>query len=189
MMVLAHKPVRGVADFQGQKFRTPGGAAIQIEPFRKLGVQPVSIPLGEVLPAMQNHPHRWPDYRARGIRGTSNMPISPRRQRICRGRFIFVPVAANRQFLQKIGPELAAIVREEALKAQTVYTDWNIADAQSCRGRVAQELAASWSPCLLLTDKRYLDITSAVTQQVLSSNPKIKDDYDALLAAAKKHHR
>ncbi len=36
---------------------------------------------------------------------------------------------------------------------------------------------------------RYLDTTSPVTQQILSSNPKIKEDYDALLAAAKKHRQ
>src|SRR5262249_12569642 len=54
MAVLTHKPVRVIADFQGQKVRTPGGAAIQIEPFRKLGLLPVSLPLGEVLPAMSN---------------------------------------------------------------------------------------------------------------------------------------
>ena len=43
-----------VADFQGQKVRTQGGAPIQVEPLKKLGVIPVSLPLGEALPAMQN---------------------------------------------------------------------------------------------------------------------------------------
>src|SRR4029077_17432873 len=54
MMLLPHKAVRPVADFQGQKIRTQGGAPIQVEPFKKLGVIPVSLPLGEALPAMQN---------------------------------------------------------------------------------------------------------------------------------------
>jgi TRAP-type C4-dicarboxylate transport system substrate-binding protein len=54
MMLLTHKGVRTVADFQGQKVRTQGGAPIQVEPFKKLGVLPVSLPLGEALPAMQN---------------------------------------------------------------------------------------------------------------------------------------
>ena len=53
-MLLTHKAVRTVADFQGQKVRTQGGAPIQVEPFKKLGVLPVSLPLGEALPAMQN---------------------------------------------------------------------------------------------------------------------------------------
>ena len=54
MMLLTHKGVRAIADFQGQKIRTQGGAPIQVEPFKKLGVIPVSLPLGEALPAMQN---------------------------------------------------------------------------------------------------------------------------------------
>jgi hypothetical protein len=36
LMLLTHKGVRAVADFQGQKVRTQGGAPIQVEPFKKL---------------------------------------------------------------------------------------------------------------------------------------------------------
>src|SRR5258708_21141355 len=54
LMLLTHKGVRAVADFQGQKVRTQGGAPIQVEPFKKLGIVPVPLPLGEALPAMQN---------------------------------------------------------------------------------------------------------------------------------------
>jgi C4-dicarboxylate-binding protein DctP len=187
MMVLAHKPVRGVADFQGQKIRTPGGAAIQIEPFRKLGVQPVSIPLGEVLPAMQNHT-------IDGLMTALAVYVNFKYADIAKvttylpGTFIFVPVVANREFLQRIGPELAAIVREEALKAQAVYTDWNIADLN----RVEEAWRKAGGELVTMPpadSKRYLEVTSPVTQQILSSNPRIKQDYDALLAAAKKHHR
>ena len=41
-----------MADFKGQKIRAPGGAPIQMEPFKKLGASPLSIPLGEALPAL-----------------------------------------------------------------------------------------------------------------------------------------
>ncbi|MEA2982855.1 MAG: TRAP-type transport system periplasmic protein, partial [Alphaproteobacteria bacterium] len=54
LMLLTHKAVRTVADLQGQKIRTQGGAPIQVDPLKKLGVIPVSLPLGEALPAMQN---------------------------------------------------------------------------------------------------------------------------------------
>jgi TRAP-type transport system periplasmic protein len=187
MMVLAHKPVRGVADFQDQKIRTPGGAAIQVEPFRKLGVQPVSIPLGEVLPAMQNHT-------IDGLMTALAVYVNFKYADIAKvttflpGTFIFVPVVANRQFLQKIGPELAAIVREEALKAQSVYTGWNMADLK--RVEDAWRKAGGELVTMPAGDvKRYLDTTAPVTQQILSSNSKVKEDYDALLAAAKKHRQ
>jgi hypothetical protein len=37
--------------------------------------------------------------------------------------------------------------------------------------------------------KRYLDLVSPVAASLLSANPKIKDDYEALLAAAKKYRQ
>ena len=54
LMILSHKAIRTVADFHGQKIRTQGGAPIQVDPLKKVGVIPVSLPLGEALPAMQN---------------------------------------------------------------------------------------------------------------------------------------
>jgi TRAP-type transport system periplasmic protein len=187
MMLLAHKAVRGVADFQGQKIRTPGGAAIQVEPFKKLGVLPVSMPLGEVLPAMQNRTIDglmtalavYVNFKYYDIaKATTYLPET----------FIFAPVVANREFLKTIGPELAAIVREEAVKAQSAYTDWNIADTK----RVEEAWRKASGELITMPPaeaKRYVDTTAPVTQQILSANPKIKEDYDALLAAAKKHRR
>ena len=37
--------------------------------------------------------------------------------------------------------------------------------------------------------KRYLDLVAPVAASVLSANPKVKDDYEALLAAAKKYRQ
>lgn len=54
LWLLSHKPVRKVSDLSGQKVRTPGGAPLHLEPYRKMGASPLSLPLGEVLPAMQN---------------------------------------------------------------------------------------------------------------------------------------
>ena len=37
--------------------------------------------------------------------------------------------------------------------------------------------------------KRYVDLVTPVAASLLSANPKIKDDYEALLAAAKKYRQ
>src|SRR5204863_8123272 len=44
-MIVSHKPVRKLADFSGMKVRVPGATPLQVEPFRKLGVSPLSMPL------------------------------------------------------------------------------------------------------------------------------------------------
>ena len=37
--------------------------------------------------------------------------------------------------------------------------------------------------------KRYVDLVTPVAASILSANPKVKDDYEALLAAAKKYRQ
>jgi C4-dicarboxylate-binding protein DctP len=187
LMLLSHKAVRVVADFQGQKIRTQGGAPIQVEPFRKLGVLPVSLPLGEALPAMQN---RTIDGMVAGVAPfvafkyydiAKPMTYLP-------ATLFAAPILVNRQFLTKIGPELAAIVRDEARKAEVLFSDWNVADIR--RSEEAWRKNGGEIITLSPTEaKRYLEVVTPVATTLLSANPKIKEDYEALLAAAQKHRR
>ena len=187
MAILAHKPVRTVADFSGQKIRTPGGSAIQVEPFRKLGILPVSLPLGDALPAMQN---RTIDGLLTALAVFVNFKYYDIAKLVTYlpATTLLAPAVINRQFLKSLGPELEAIVREEARKAEAVYTDWNIADTR--RGEEAWRKNGGELITLPPVEaKRYLDVVAPVTAQILSTNPKVKEDYEALLAAAKKHRR
>ena len=117
LMLLSHKPIRTVADFKGQKIRVPGAAPLQIEPFKKLGAAPVSMPLGEVLSAMQN---RTID----GLIASATVFTAFKYYDLAKGltalpgSFLIAPVMVNKEFLKSLGPELEAIVREEAFKAQ-----------------------------------------------------------------------
>jgi TRAP-type transport system periplasmic protein len=179
--------VRAAADFHGQKVRTPGGSAIQVEPFRKLGILPVSLPLGDALPAMQN---RTID----GLISALAVFVNFKYYDIAKSvtylpaTTILAPALINRQFLKSLGPELEAIVREEARKAEVIYTDWNIADTK--RGEEAWRKNSGEIITLPPAEaKRYLDVVAPITTQILSANPKVKEDYEALLAAAKKHRR
>jgi TRAP-type transport system periplasmic protein len=187
MWSLAHKAVRTTADFQGQKMRTPGGAAIQVEPYRKLGILPVSLPLGEVLPAMQN---RTIDGMLTALPVFVNFKYYDiaKPATFLPETLIFAPAVINQQFLKKIGPELEAIIREEARKAEVAYTDWNIADTK----RVEDAWRSNGGEIIKLSPaeaKRYVDIVVPAARQILSANPKVNEDYEAIVAAAKKHRR
>jgi TRAP-type transport system periplasmic protein len=182
---VSHKAVRTVADFRGQKVRTTGGAPIQVEPFRTLGVLPVSVSLGEALPAMQNRTidamisaptvftvFKYYDF----VKAMTYLPRTT----------LFAPAIANRRWLKSLGPELEAIVREEARKAEAAYGDWNAEDIK----KGIETWQKNGGEVITMSDaeaKRYLDIVTPVAAQVLSASPKVKDDYDALLAAAQKH--
>ena len=185
LMLLSHKGIRTVADFQGQKIRTQGGAPIQVEPLKKVGVIPVSLPLGEALPAMQNKT-------IDGMVGAAAPYVAFKYYDIAKpmtylpATLFAAPVVANRRWLKSLGPELEAIVREESRKAEEVFGDWNISDIQS-KEEIWNKNGGEVITMSLDESKRYIDAVSPVVASILSANPKVKEDYEALLAAAKRY--
>jgi len=185
LMILSHKAIRTVADFQGQKIRTQGGAPIQVDPLKKVGVIPVSLPLGEALPAMQNKT-------IDGMVGAAAPYVAFKYFDIAKpmtylpSTMFAAPVVVNRAWLKSLGPELEKIVREESRKAEEVFGQWDIDDIK------AKEDTWKKNGGEIITmspeeSKRYVDAVSPVAAQLLAANPKVKADYDALLAAAKKY--
>jgi TRAP-type C4-dicarboxylate transport system substrate-binding protein len=181
LMLLSHKPVRMVADFKGQKIRVPGAAPLQIEPFRKLGASPVSMPLGEVLSAMQNKT-------IDGLIASATVFTAFKYYDLAKGltalpgSFLVVPVMANSKFLKSLGAELEAIVREEAFNAQKKVEKFAVADTE----RTAETWKKNGGELIPLVSRGYLELVMSVLPGVLSSNPAIRSDYDVLSAAAQR---
>jgi len=182
MLLLSHKPVRAVADFKGQKIRVPGAAPLQIEPFKKLGAAPVSMPLGEVLSAMQN---RTID----GLIASATVFTAFKYYDVAKGltalpgTFLIAPVMANRNFLKSLGPELEAIVREEAFNAQKKTEKFGREDV----ARTADVWKKHGGENITLSEaesKAYLEQVRSVLPDLLKANPAIKADFDVLSAAA-----
>ena len=185
LMLLSHRAIRTVADFQGQKIRTQGGAPIQVEPLKRVGVIPVSLPLGEALPAMQN---RTID----GMVGAAAPYVAFKYYDIAKpmtylpATLFAAPVVVNRRWLKSLGPELEAIVREESRKAEEVFAEWNINDIRS-KEDIWKKNGGEIITMSPDESKRYVDTVSPVAASILSANPKVKEDYEALLAAAKRY--
>ncbi|HLQ27543.1 MAG TPA: TRAP transporter substrate-binding protein [Acidiferrobacterales bacterium] len=185
--LLSHKPVRALADLTGQKIRVPGGTPLNIEPFKKLGASPISMPLGEVLPALQNHT-------IDGLVAAATVYTAFKYYDIAKGltylpsSFLFVPALVNRNFMKSLGPDLGAIVREEARKADAVVSTWGVEDFE--RTRKTWEQHGGENITLPPAEaKRFIDEVTGVMVPILSANPQIKADYEAFLAAAKKHRQ
>jgi C4-dicarboxylate-binding protein DctP len=169
LMLLSHKAVRAPGDLQGQKIRTQGGAPIQVEPLKKLGVIPVSLPLGEALPAMQNKT-------IDGMVGAAAPYVAFKYYDIAKpmtylpSTLFAAPVVVNRQWLKSLGPDLEKIVREESRKAEDAFGDWNINDIKS------KEEAWKTNGGEIITmspddSKRYVDLVAPVAASILSANP------------------
>jgi TRAP-type C4-dicarboxylate transport system substrate-binding protein len=187
LMILSHKAIRTVGDFQGQKIRTQGGAPIQVEPLKKVGVIPVSLPLGEALPAMQNKT-------IDGMVGAAAPYVAFKYYDIAKpmtflpATLFAAPIVANRQWMKSLGPELEKIVREEARKAEALFSDWNIADIKN-KEEVWKKNGGEVITMAPAEAKRYVDLVAPVAASVMAANSKVKDDYEALLAAAKKYRQ
>lgn len=187
LMLVSHRPIQSVGDFRGKKIRVPGAAPMHVEPFKKLGVSPISLPLGEALPAMQNgtidgtiatfavfHAFRYYDV----AKYATYLP----------GSFLVASGLVNRNFMKSLGPELEAIVREEARKAEALFTNYNIRDVE----RVRQIWEQNGAKAIMLSAEEqnlYLDLVRSVIRDIVAKTPKVNEDYDAFIATANKYRQ
>ncbi len=176
-----------MADFKGLKIRTGGSSALFIEPFKALGASPVSLPLGEVLPALQNkqidaamanhavfNAFKYYDV----VKTATYLP----------GSFAVISGLVNRRFMKSLGPELEAIVREEARRHEQLFTGYGVADLE--RLKAAWEKNGGENITLPPEEaKKYLDAVAAVVPSVTAKSPKMKEDHEAFAAAAKKYRQ
>ena len=104
------------------------------------------------------------------------------------GSFLVVGGIVNRAFMKSLGPELEAIVREEARKAETVFTSYGVADVE----RTRQTWLKNGGETITLPPAEavaYLKDVTSVVPAVVANNPKMKEDYETLLAVAKKYRK
>ena len=182
--VVSHKPVRTLADFKGQKLRTPGPTPIHMDPLRRLGVAPIGMALGEALPAMQN---RTID----GALATINVFTIFKYHDVAKSvttmpqAFLVFAGMVNRAWLKSLGPELENIVREEAAKAEALNFSFGLADLE--RANKIWEANGGQFLTLPAADaaKYIAEVTAAVTP-ILARQPRVKEDHDALVEAAKR---
>jgi len=186
-MVLSHKAIRTLADFKGQKIRVPGAAPLQVEPFRHFGASALSMPLGEVLPAMQNRTIDgavagltvFPGFKYYDVaKGMTYLP----------GSYLILVGGVSRMFMKNIGPELEKIVRDVSRDAEKLFFTWLPDDVERAR----KEWIAHGGEAIALPaaeQKRFISDVSKVTESILAGQPAVKAEYDALRAAAQKHRK
>jgi len=184
LMLASYKPIRAAADFKGQKIRVPGGAPLYVEPFKKLGASPISMPLGEVLPALQNKTIDGAIASFNVLTGFKYYDVTKSATYLPRS-FLFVGGIVNRNFMQSIGPELAAIVREEAQKASVVFSTYGVEDVE----RTRQIWVKNGGEAITMPPTEaevYLKDVTSVIPAVMATNAQMKLDYDTMVETAKK---
>lgn len=184
--IISHKPIMTLADLKGQKIRIPG-SPLQLEALKRLGASPLSMAFGEVLPAFQNrtidgvwaavtlfNALKYYDV----AKTVTNLPSS----------WAIVVGLVNRNFMKSLGPELEAIVRDEARKADAAIVPWSVAEI----ARSSQAWAQNGGKEVNLNAadaKQFLAESVAAAMPLLAKSPQQKEDYEAFEAAAKKHRK
>jgi TRAP-type C4-dicarboxylate transport system substrate-binding protein len=183
-MVVSHKAVRTLADFKGQKIRVPGAAPLHVQPFQHFGTSALSMPLGEVLPAMQNHTIDgavagltvFPGFKYYDVaKGMTYLP----------GSYLILVGGVSRMFMKNIGPDLEKIVRDVSRDAEKLFFTWLPDDVE----RAKKNWTANGGEVITLSaadQKRFVADVSKVTESILAGQPQVKAEYEALKAAAQR---
>lgn len=187
LTLLSHKPVRTLADLKGMKVRVPGAAALHIEPLKHFGVVPMSVPPSDMLPALQNKtldglvgsPFIWIPNKYYDI--AQHLTYLP-------GSYLMATGIASRTWLKSLGPELEAIVREEAHKADALITTQGVADTQKALG-VWEKNGGQNHFFSAAEAAQYFKEVGTVAERVSNADPVLKDEFAALQAAARKHRQ
>src|SRR5438045_9758728 len=121
-VIVSHKPIHTLADFKGQKIRVPG-SPLQIEPLKRFGASPLSMPFGEVLPALQN---RTID----GVWAGTTLFTALKFYDIAKtmtympSQWAATVPLVNRHFMKASGPPLEKVVHDEVRKADQHTYGW-----------------------------------------------------------------
>ncbi|MEW5422960.1 TRAP transporter substrate-binding protein [Amorphus sp. 3PC139-8] len=181
LALLSTKGVSKVADLEGQRIRVAGPTALNTGPFSRLGASPVSMPLGEVLPAMQNGVvdgliAGMPVYvLGRYYDVATDMTMLPE-------SYLIVTAVASQAFLDRIGDDLAAKVRAAAREALPATNEWSLQMAD----RMADMWAEKGGTVIELPEDQaqaYLDAVADTMPEALSANPELGQELEFFRAA------
>lgn len=167
---------------KGQRIRVAGPTALNTGPFQRLGASPVSMPLGEVLPAMQNGVVDGliagvPVYiLGRYYDVATEMTTLPE-------SYLIVTAVASQAFFDTIGDDLANKVRaaaREALPATSEFTlemDGKMHDLWTQNGGTIVSLDGAEAA-------KYLDAVNATLPEASAANATLTAELEFMRAAA-----
>ena len=176
--IVSRKPIRKLSDLAGQKIRVPG-SSILIAQLRQLGANPVSMSLGEVLPAFQNGT-------LDGVYSGTPIPSAlkyfdvAKSQTLLPSTYIAIVGLVSPTFLKSAG------ALEQPLRQAAHKTDAEIGPrvhARVAEARAIWEKGGGEMIELPPADaKAYLDAVIPAAMKELSTDA--RKDYEALRAAA-----
>lgn len=182
LALLSTKGAASMDALKGQRIRVAGPTALNTGPYKRLGASPVSMPLGEVLPAMQNGVvdgliAGMPVYiLGRYYDVATEMAILPE-------SYLVVTAVASQTFLDMIGEDLADKVRTAAREALPATSDFTLGMA----GKMHDLWTSNGGTVVTLEGDeatKYLDAVNATLPEAMEANPTLNGELEFFRAAA-----
>ncbi|WP_198133757.1 TRAP transporter substrate-binding protein [Roseobacter sp. GAI101] len=181
-VVIAQEPIEQVADFQGLVMRTGGTTPLLNRPLEALGVTPVAIPLGEVLPSMQTGQIDASSANMAVLNAFQFQDVATEATYLP-GNFTIIGGLISRDFLAMIGPENEAIVRQEAAEALSAFEGYvqngpaALEAMWEGNGGTIRHLAEDQA-------EAYFSTVRPVIEAVVADDPQMEEAYRILVEAA-----
>jgi TRAP-type C4-dicarboxylate transport system substrate-binding protein len=183
IIVLARRPIKALADFNGKKIRV-FGTPLQIEPMKKLGASPVPMAFGEVIAALQNG---TVDGMLAGMPVLTPMKFYDVAKNVTE---IHPSIVTSIQVVNKKWFDgLPADIRAAMLAAGAKVDKEAFSFATALIDKANSDWRANGGQLLKLPVQEQAKLMAelkALGSQLLSSNPQIKAEYDELLRVAER---
>lgn len=183
--VLSVKAVTDAGALTGQRIRVAGPSALATGPFAALGASPISMPLGEVLPAMQNG---VVDGLIAGLPvfTTGRYYDVAKDLTILPGSYLVVTAVASQAFLDTIGDDLAGKVRVAAREALVDANAWNLTAVDGVMGVWAQN-GGRLVDLAEVDQQAFLDAVANTLPRAKEQNPALEGEIVFLQSVAERH--
>lgn len=181
-VVVSDAPIAGAADLAGVKLRTGGATPLLNEPMAAIGASPVAMSLGEALPGIQTGTIDAANINMPVAIGFKFADVAPNASYLP-GSFTIVSAVVSKDFLGLIGPDLEAIVREEAERAKEAYAQKLDSGAAFFEGLWTQH----GGQLTVFTEAErasYLAVMNQTVQEIIATDDQLQSDYGVLKTAA-----
>lgn len=184
-VLISKKPITSIEDLKGMKIRTGGATALVNDPLKALGVSPAIMPLFESLPGLQTGTIDGALINMAVATGFNFSDVGKYATYIP-GGFTLIGGVVSRDFMRMLGPDLEAIVREQAELAKGPYRDR--LENTPASVRLEQLWAEQGGEFSRFTEEdkiTFSNITKSVTEKILFENDQWKKDYSMFKSSNK----
>ena len=182
--LVSRKPIRSLADFNGQKIRVLS-TPLQMEPIKKLGGAPVPLPLSEVMPALQNGAIDG-FIAASTVFSALKFYDAAKYQTQLPQWPLIVVIACNKAWLAKLPADLRTIVMEEAAKSEAAANEFGVQDIVRSRDVWTQNGGQLVS--LSADDAAtFAKVVNQTATDIINKNAAAKGAFDSYVSLVRKY--